>query len=116
MTSDPLRDHVFQLLIRDGKVAYYDHDGPLFSPPLDFVNDLYQFTYLLKVLSDLGRGEHGYCETSEPVDVEGKMTALRFATDAGEDEEFVVTEEGRNVVNRSLSGAHSDSEGSDERG
>ena len=26
MTSDPLRDHVFHLLIRDGEVAYY---GPL---------------------------------------------------------------------------------------
>ena len=52
MTSDPLCDHVFHLLIRDGEVAYYDHDGLLFSLPLDFVNDLYQFTYLLKVLSD----------------------------------------------------------------
>ena len=108
MTSDPLRDHVFHLLIRDGELwlAYYDHDGLLFSPPLDFVNDLYHFTYLLKVLSDFGRSEHGYCGTSEPVGVEGKMTALRFTTDTGEDEEFVVMEEGCNVVNRSLSGAH----------
>ena len=70
------------------------------------MNDLYQFTYLLKVLSDFGRSEHGYCGTSEPVDVEGKMTALRFITDTGEDEEFVVIEEGCNIVNRSLNGAH----------
>ena len=61
---------------------------------------------MLKVLSDFGRGEHGYCGTSEPVDVEGKMTALRFITDTGEDEEFVVIEEGCNIVNRSLNGAH----------
>ena len=61
---------------------------------------------MLKVLSDFGRSEHGYCGTSEPVGVEGKMTALRFTTDTGEDEEFVVMEEGCNVVNRSLSGAH----------
>ncbi|PAV15207.1 hypothetical protein PNOK_0896800 [Pyrrhoderma noxium] len=106
MTSDPLRDHVFHLLIRDGEVAYYDHDGLLFSPSLDLVNDLYQFTYLLKVFSDFGRSEHGYCGTSEPVDVEGKMTTLRFTTDTGEDEEFVVIEEGCNIVNRSLNGAH----------
>ena len=108
MTSDPLRDHVFHLLIRDGELwlAYYDHDGLLFSPPLDFVNDLYHFTYLLKVLSDFGRSEHGYCGTSEPVGVEGKMTALRFTSSTGEDEEFIVMEEGYKAINRSLSGAH----------
>ncbi|KAI5115836.1 hypothetical protein M0805_008270 [Coniferiporia weirii] len=54
--------HVYNAIVIDGKmwICYYDHTGIIrTSQPLDFVNDLLRFVFLLKCMMDMSEFERG---------------------------------------------------------
>ncbi|KAI5117541.1 hypothetical protein M0805_004370 [Coniferiporia weirii] len=81
--SQDLR-HIYNALVADGKMraCYYDRTGIVrTSQPLDFVNDLLGFAFLLKRMKDTSEGEHSILEQMTE-DVDGIGDAAEVGSSA----------------------------------